>query len=85
MPRPDLISTQGLLFSSSPPLFQLRSDPAHSGAFLHTAEVSPGTQFQWLNLSQAWSQREIFYSQVQMQKTGKHKFTKGENVDIDIP
>lgn len=50
-----LLSPQGLLFHNGLPLYQLGSPPGHSGAFLHTDEVSPGVQFQGLNLSPAWS------------------------------
>lgn len=57
-----------------------------SGASLHTDEVSSGTWFQGLHLSQAWSWREIFYSQVQTQRTAKHKlFAKVKNVGLAIP
>lgn len=71
--RPDSFFTRGLLFQDGLPVYQPGSGLGHPGAFLHTDEVSPGTQLQGLTLSQAWSWRETFYSQMQMQKTGKHK------------
>lgn len=79
---PDSLSTQGLLFQNGFPLYHFGSNLGHS----EQDEVSPRTQFQGLNLSRAWSWREIFNSQVQMQKTGKHKlFAKEKNVKMDIP
>lgn len=48
---------------------------------LRTDKISPETQFQGLNLSPAWSWREIFYSEVQMQKTGKQMAKE----KMDIP
>lgn len=84
--RPESLFTRGLLFQDGLPVYQPGSSRGHSGAFLHTDEVSPGTQLQGLNLSQPWSWRETFYSRVQMQKTGQHKLlAKGKNGNMDIP
>lgn len=67
---------RGLLSLDGLPRHPLGSDLGRSGAFLHTDEVSLETQFQGLNLSLPWSWREIFYSEVQVQKTGKQMAKK---------
>lgn len=84
--RPDSLFTRGLLFQDGLPGYQPSSSLGHSGAFLHTDEVSPGTQLQDLPCLRLGLGEKHFIPRCRCRKQVNIScLLKGKNGDMDIP